>query len=321
MNKLKRILWAIDFGESTNLAIDKVALFARCFDAEVIPMHAVEIAEFYHNSPVIDMENVYQRNVSHVAKLKAELLAKALKVREPVIVDGRASMAILKVARERSVDLIVLGAGQKNIFTRMLGTTAEKVIRKASQPVLAVHPSDSINRIKTILCALDCTRASDITLRTAITMCREFDASLTIIHVVPTSEYRSGQNEPREEVSERRNESASERASKPGERSTNTEEEQNRQLSDFLKGFNLTGIRHSYTVEKGIPADKIHEFARNSNCDLLVMGAIERKEGALFFVKGTIEKLLRRISCSIMTVKHVNIGREESKAVAYATTL
>ena len=67
---------------------------------------------------------------------------------EDLIVHGEAASEIVRVARERDVDLIVISSHGRTGWGRMLfGSTAESVVRHACCPVLVVMPQDKeVNR-------------------------------------------------------------------------------------------------------------------------------------------------------------------------------
>ena len=77
---------------------------------------------------------------------------KALQEWEPAAFDGAKSIVrkvttgapfveIVHYARKHGIDLIVMGThGRSGIAQVLLGSVAEKVVRKASCPVLTVHP-------------------------------------------------------------------------------------------------------------------------------------------------------------------------------------
>ena len=305
MNKIKKILLAVDFGETTNLAVEKVTSLARIFNAEVIPVHAVEVAAYFQNSPVIDTKAIYDRIAIRMSEIEMSLGKSGVETGESVVRDGNALEIVLGVAKDLNVDLIVLGAGRKNVLERMLGATAEKIIRNCSQLAFAIHPGDSVREMKNVLCALDCIHASEITLNAAITFCRKLKAKLTILHVVSPSEYYPDLSELRAPISEWGYNIVPDIVSESSVGPDKIRIEKETKLHDYLKRCDLNGISYTYTIKSGNPEDEICEFVRETNSDLLVMGAVDRKEATLFFAKGTIEKLLRRVSCSILTVKHV----------------
>lgn len=52
-------------------------------------------------------------------------------------------LEIIRYAKEQSVDLIVIGThGRTGLAHVLLGSVAEKVVRKAPCPVLTIHPKD-----------------------------------------------------------------------------------------------------------------------------------------------------------------------------------
>jgi nucleotide-binding universal stress UspA family protein len=59
-----------------------------------------------------------------------------------IVVHGKASAAIVKLARARSVDLIVMGvSGRGALDVVLMGSTTYQVIRHGQWPVLTVPPN------------------------------------------------------------------------------------------------------------------------------------------------------------------------------------
>ncbi len=68
---------------------------------------------------------------------------------QSVITTGKASVAILKLARARSVDLIVMGvSGRGTTDVALLGSTTHQVIREGSWPGLTVR---TVSRYRSLL--------------------------------------------------------------------------------------------------------------------------------------------------------------------------
>jgi len=114
---------------------------------------------------------------------------------------GTASDSILAFAEAQDTDLIVIGTHGRRGFDRlMLGSVAERVIRKASCPVLAVcRPSHDFIvpgkqqgpvRLSRILFCTDFSENSQRALDHAISLSTEYTAECTLLHVledVPSS--------------------------------------------------------------------------------------------------------------------------------------
>jgi nucleotide-binding universal stress UspA family protein len=145
---LKRILLPTDFSESAGHALRYASSFASEYKAELLLLHVVEdIAVSYASdlfpvpmARVFDELSGYAR--SELAKLAAEARGRGVATRE-LLVQGRPSVEIVRVAREESVDLIVLGTHGKGVFDQALfGATTERVVRSAPCPVLTTRPSE-----------------------------------------------------------------------------------------------------------------------------------------------------------------------------------
>src|SRR5262249_49240582 len=98
---------------------------------------------------------------------------------------------ILAQAADMSADLLVLGTHGRSGFERLfLGSVTEKVLRKASCPVLTVPPGlpDAVPaspiRYACILCPVDFSESSLRALEYALSLAQETDARLAVLHVV-----------------------------------------------------------------------------------------------------------------------------------------
>ena len=97
-------------------------------------------------------------------------------------------------------DLLVIGTHGRSGFERLvLGSVTEKVLRKASCPVLTVPKRlpDAVPvgpvLFKRILCPVDFSESSLHALSYAVSMAQEADGQLTVLHVVAHEfEYTAG---------------------------------------------------------------------------------------------------------------------------------
>jgi nucleotide-binding universal stress UspA family protein len=72
-------------------------------------------------------------------RLATQCVLRQIPAQVAVVVGASAATSILMAAEESGVDLIVIGTRKKGAFARaVLGSTAEKLIREAHVPVLAV---------------------------------------------------------------------------------------------------------------------------------------------------------------------------------------
>ena len=109
---------------------------------------------------------------------------------------GNASDSILSLVQSESVELIVMGTHGRRGFDRLvLGSTTDRVMRKAGCPVLVISklPQEWLNtnpetrpshRLNRILYCTDFSEHSEGALQNAISAAAEYDAELTLLHVI-----------------------------------------------------------------------------------------------------------------------------------------
>jgi nucleotide-binding universal stress UspA family protein len=148
MIDLHRILVPTDFSKSSDNAVKYAAAFAEKFGAELHVLHVVQdlalfIPEAVLITPVMMPPLDQFKAAAQTALDKAikDLNLTGFKVQTEVA-QGVPFTEIIRAAREKDVDLIVMGThGHTGIVHMLLGSVAEKVVRKAPCPVLTVrHP-------------------------------------------------------------------------------------------------------------------------------------------------------------------------------------
>ncbi len=145
MKKLDTILVAIDFSDSSDKAFQTALFMAQKFSARLVLVHII-------NEP-IDLRGFYVPHISF-DKLEEEITAGAEKMMEQfcrqhfsgfdnyeyLIQPGIPYQEIISVAQDKSADMIVLGThGRTGLDHVLFGSTAEKVVRKSTLPVLTVR--------------------------------------------------------------------------------------------------------------------------------------------------------------------------------------
>jgi universal stress protein A len=142
--QIKAILCPIDFSEISAKAMEYAVFLASHHHAELLLMHVVEyLQEFEHYqilvfTPQELAEEMEKQAYEELTKL-AEQIKKTIKV-ETVVRQGKAFVEIIKEAKEKDMDLIVMAShGRTGVSHMLMGSVAEKVVRKAHCPVLIVR--------------------------------------------------------------------------------------------------------------------------------------------------------------------------------------
>ena len=146
MITLKTILVPTDFSECSEAAVRYGRALAQAFGATLHLLHVVQdpytqpwAAEAFP-TPLGDLLEQWQQQAR--ARL-VELLPEAERANAMIAVQvGSPFFEIVRYAEEQHIDLVVIGThGRGPLGHMLLGSVAEKVVRKAPCPVLTVrHP-------------------------------------------------------------------------------------------------------------------------------------------------------------------------------------
>lgn len=147
MADFQRILLATDFSETAACATDLALLMARTFNASLDVLHVVETELPLVSDGVAYLPPNYYEELEKQAAEKLEaVIPRAERDRLSVTLvlrKGAPFVEIVRYARDQRMDLIVLGThGRGALAHVIMGNVAERVVRKASCPVLTVrHPN------------------------------------------------------------------------------------------------------------------------------------------------------------------------------------
>ncbi len=143
--KVERILVPIDFSDCSSKALDYALAFAEQFEASLILLHVVEPAVYPENYLVVQTaademnQDLVQAGRERLAALSRKRIGGKVPS-ETLVRLGRAHSEIPDTARALGADLIIIGThGYTGLKHVLLGSTAERVVRYASCPVLTVR--------------------------------------------------------------------------------------------------------------------------------------------------------------------------------------
>jgi nucleotide-binding universal stress UspA family protein len=145
MAAFKHLLVPTDFGEAAGRALEMAITLAAPSEAKITLLHTCWIPPMAYAG--LDAGGMYWPT-DELAKAATKELEAAIALAktkpgyppiEPLLVSGSPWEQILAAAKERGVDLIVMGThGRRGIAHAFLGSVAEKIVRLSPVPVLTV---------------------------------------------------------------------------------------------------------------------------------------------------------------------------------------
>ncbi len=143
--QIKNILFPTDFSQGARAAMDYAMSLAGDYNARLTLLYVIQdisIAEWYIPSSlsVTDLVEDMQKSAwKEMDKWAAEAGARVKDVVK-MVVRGVPFVEIIKTAKDKDADMIVIGThGRTGIDHMLFGSTAEKVVRKSPCPVLTVR--------------------------------------------------------------------------------------------------------------------------------------------------------------------------------------
>lgn len=297
MSTITTVLCPTDFSDTSRHALEHAIAVARWYEARLVGLHAyappfypvTDLVTAGVGDPVPDSVALKACEQDVMASLEP---ARALGVATDARVEsGPPANAIVACAKALPADLIVIGTHGTNGFEHLvLGSVTEKVLRKATCPVMTVPPrARATSRLpfKRIVCAIDFSSSSEGALRIALSLAQEADAELSLLHVLEwaNDEPLSQLKYIAPEYHAYREQDAQVRLS--------------RLVPDSARDW-CTATTH---VLHGKPHDEILVWAAKQQADVIVMGVQGRNAVDVMLFGSTTNQVVRRATCPVLTVR------------------
>ena len=149
MPTIEKVLFATDFSEASDAALEYATAMAGAFHASLHVLHVLEdlaahawTTEVY----VAALPGVHEEMERQARERLEQILSpeqRAAYSAELVLRTGSPFVEVVRYARDEKMDLIVLGThGRGAIAHMLLGSVAERVVRKAHCPVITVRQTE-----------------------------------------------------------------------------------------------------------------------------------------------------------------------------------
>jgi len=302
MVEIRRILCPIDFSDFSRRALDHALAIARWYRSTVTALHVFSAAPVatFGPGPVVfepivltagDREQLLADTKAFIAAESAPGIAI-----EAVIREGNVAAEILEQANTMGADLLAIGTHGRSGFERLvLGSVAEKVLRKARCPVLTIprRLPEAVRAgpvlFKQIVCAVDFSECSMHALKYALSLAQEADGRLTVVHVLtPDLVAQVGIGEEHVSVAElqRHHEAAAIKF-----------------LEEAVPENAKVYCKPESMLLRGKPWREILRVASERQAELIVMGVQGRGAADLLLFGSTTYHVVRQAECPVLTLR------------------
>ncbi|MCL4849508.1 MAG: universal stress protein [Acidobacteria bacterium] len=291
--EIRRILCPVDFSEFSASVLAYAAAFAKLFGSEVTVLHV-----FATDVPpagvatvpawLVHVQEARKSIADDLHRLVAPLSSTGVGLRTE-IAEGDTAAEIVRHAAGHDIDLVVMGTHGRSGFDRLtLGSVAEKVLRKATCPVLTIPPGAARRAadasVRRILCPSDFSLWSEQAMDFALSLAARAGAAVTALHVVETIDARPELSGAMADLQKRRCETE----------------------LRFLEETNAAragagAVTNAVTL--GRPYLEILRMAEERAIDLIVMGVRGRGPVDLALFGSTTNHVVRRATCPVVTVR------------------
>ncbi len=288
-----RILFATDFSRWASEAERYACSLASSWNASLTVMSVLEFPPGMNPEYPVNqlyLSELMKQTTADLVDFKTRAAERGLAV-ETRVTTGIPSEEVVRAAQRDDVDLIVVGTrGKSGLEHVVLGSTAERIIRMAPSPVLAVRgsgappPAEPVS-FHRILVPVDFSDCSLNALEYAALVARRTKASLRVLHVLEpvcygldfTLSHASQREAARARMTER--------------------------LADLVAALQGGGVTAEQELRGGLPSDSILEAAEGAKADLIVMGTHGRRGLSHAFWGSVAESVLRKSARPVLAVR------------------
>jgi nucleotide-binding universal stress UspA family protein len=296
----EKVLVATDMLEACDAAVLTALGIAQQNKGKLYVLHVLESAStiyrkfvkhFITGAELVCTEE-YQKTVKEKIDKKIAIAREADVNYEITVSTGFPWEEIIKLARKRRVDLIILGphagmAAEKGVVRTAgtIGSTIEGVIKRERCPVMIVNRviSKGSLEFKRIVVSIDFSKSCRYALQFAIRYAQKYNSKLFIFHMLPIPPF-------------------SQYSQADYEADIGTVEKKLRALCEEIPN----GVDREYKVWGGVlPHLEIEKYAENEDADLIIMGSHTKENDGKWYVGSAVERLSLRSLCPVIVVTHL----------------
>jgi len=287
--KLRNILFCTDLSEAAANALPYAAKLASHFGSKLYALNVRNTGHYAHAAPRQAPVLADLLEARAQEQIKHSLAGFSGFDHDTLILEGELWPSISATINDKQIDLLVLGTrGRTGISKLLLGSAAEEIFRRSPCAVLTVGPKSPLQpsragEFSQILYATDFTPESMAAAPYAISLAQEYQAQLTLLHVI--SEAKNT-----DLVTSRQLAAATER-----------------RLRQIVPPESEFWCEPHCIVGEGVAADEILTVADHRKAGLIILG-VRRPAGfhggkATHLPIATAHKVVSGSTCPVLTVR------------------
>lgn len=290
--RISEILVATDFSDAAHQGARWGVEIARHAGARIRLLHVLSLPHPWpHYAPAPpDMDQslrevALQRLAEEVEAFQGEDVEVETDLRV-----GIPSQVIVETAEETGSGLVIMGTrGLSGLSHLLLGSTAERVVQKASCPVLTVHPDGHAPRpVRSVLVPTDFSDDAGRAVAAARKLLQGVpEARLVLVHAyaLPIEYTAYGPIPTSVNYLE------------------NTGAKAQGELDELAETLRGEGLEVEALAVEGYPPQVIVDTAENRDVDLIAMGTHGRTGLSHLLLGSTAERVVQKASCPVITIR------------------
>jgi nucleotide-binding universal stress UspA family protein len=287
-----------DLSEFSNIAINYGISLAKEFESRLYLCHIADIPSitFYADTSLdpIQLQNRIMNSAhEHFERILGQEEALSW---EPLISVGNAVSEITRLVKDKAVDLTICASyGRTGLKRLMLGSVTENLMRTIPCPLLVIRNPERVAekaestefRFERILVGCDFSSHASVALTCGVSLAQEFQSELHLAHVMEPPAYK-------------------ELLKTNAEVETRYYAELKELLSQKLDNLVPLDARNWCTPKtvmlEGNPHEKLIEYAKQINSDLIVLGVRGLGLVKSIMVGSTTDRVIRQAPCPVLSV-------------------
>jgi nucleotide-binding universal stress UspA family protein len=291
----KKILVATDLIDTCTAPVLMALAIASQSNGKLYILHVLEspsiinrhLVKHYKTGKEILCDSEYKSNIHKELHKNISEVAGSFSDYEIKVTTGFPWIKILKWAKEKNTDLIVLGPhadlAEKKGVVRVkgkIGSTVEGVVMRERCPVMIVNRQLSKEGLhfKNIMVSVDFSNACVCALRLAIQLAREHGSKLFVFHMLPVP--------PKYSQSDYDNDVRTTR----------------KKLEEICREIPEEITYEHYVRGGAMPHLEIVEYASKHEIGLIMMGSHTKEKKGKWYVGSAVERVSYRAGCPVIVV-------------------